>query len=103
MKATLIVAREDALKNRAGSVNSPRERCLATWVVARLAIAVLVASTAVPVVGAVTKAAKLFRDHMILQRDMTVPVWGTADAASKVSTPSLTIIHGRSSQRLHRR
>ena len=85
MKATLIVAREDALKNRAGSVNSPRERCLATWVVARLAVSVLVASTAVPVVGAETKAAKLFRDHMILQRDMTVPVWGTADAASKVT------------------
>ncbi len=85
MKATRIVAKEDALKNQAGSMTSQRERGLATWVVARLAIAVLVASTAVPVVGAETKAAKLFRDHMILQRDMTVPVWGTADAASKVT------------------
>lgn len=28
---------------------------------------------------------RIFRDHMVLQRDMAVPVWGTADAGAEVT------------------
>lgn len=31
------------------------------------------------------KLASIFSDHMVLQRDMPVPVWGTADAGEKVT------------------
>ncbi len=30
------------------------------------------------------KVAPVFGDHMVLQRDMKVPIWGTADKGEKV-------------------
>lgn len=35
--------------------------------------------------SAVPKAAPVFSDHMVLQRDMPVPVWGTADPGEEVA------------------
>ena len=31
------------------------------------------------------KPSSLFCDHMVLQRDIAIPVWGTADAGEKVT------------------
>ena len=33
---------------------------------------------------AALEPASLFTDHMVLQRDMAVPVWGTSDAGAEV-------------------
>lgn len=38
-----------------------------------------------PGIAASPQPASLFSDHMVLQRDAEVPVWGTADAGSEVS------------------
>ena len=38
-----------------------------------------------PGIAAPPQPASLFSDHMVLQRDAEVPVWGTADAGSEVS------------------
>src|SRR3712207_5457995 len=35
--------------------------------------------------SAAVKLAPIFGDHMVLQRDMPVAVWGTADAGEKVT------------------
>ena len=35
--------------------------------------------------------AVVFSDHMVLQREMAVPVWGTADAGEKVTVTFCTI------------
>ena len=31
------------------------------------------------------KVDRMFSDHMVLQRDLPVPIWGTADAGEKVT------------------
>ncbi|MBM4093493.1 MAG: sialate O-acetylesterase, partial [Planctomycetes bacterium] len=36
-------------------------------------------------VGADVKVPALFGDHMVVQRDMPVPVWGWADPGEKVT------------------
>lgn len=43
----------------------------------------LVAGLASPAAGA-AKVASVFTDHMVMQRDQAVPVWGTAEAGEKV-------------------
>lgn len=46
-----------------------------------LCCAVLPCATAL----ADVKPATLFSDHMVLQRGMSVPIWGTADPGEKVT------------------
>jgi sialate O-acetylesterase len=48
-----------------------------------VALASLLCSTSL--VRADVKVPKIFGDHMVLQRGMKVPVWGTADAGEKVT------------------
>lgn len=38
-----------------------------------------------PVTSAQLSVAKVFSDHMVLQRGIDIPVWGTADAASRIT------------------
>ncbi|MDF7825444.1 sialate O-acetylesterase [Pontiellaceae bacterium B12227] len=46
---------------------------------------ILAAMAFVPIpTSAALKVGSLFAEHMVLQRDMPVPVWGTADAGSKI-------------------
>jgi len=52
----------------------------------KLALSICLSLTfAATAFAAPPQPASLFSDHMVLQRDANVPVWGTADAGSKVS------------------
>jgi len=47
-------------------------------------VAVLILTHGVAVASAAVKLAGVFGDHMVLQREMKTPVWGTAEPAEKV-------------------
>jgi len=47
-----------------------------------LAVAVFLANSSATVAAVAVN--KMFTDHMVLQRDMEVPVWGTAEAGEKI-------------------
>jgi sialate O-acetylesterase len=47
-------------------------------------LAAAVAVSCIPPAWADVRLASVFSDHMVLQRDMPVPVWGTADAGEEV-------------------
>jgi sialate O-acetylesterase len=49
------------------------------------ALAAVLLCTLVSVAGADVRVPKIFGSHMVLQRDMAIPVWGWADAGEKVS------------------
>jgi sialate O-acetylesterase len=52
----------------------------------RALLAAFVAAVCIPALaGAAVKPANLFSDHMVLQQDMPVPVWGWADPGEKVT------------------
>ncbi|MEI8063723.1 MAG: sialate O-acetylesterase, partial [Verrucomicrobiota bacterium] len=46
-----------------------------------VAVTVGIASEA----GAAVKLPSVFSDHMVLQRDMAVPIWGTAAPGEKIT------------------
>ena len=46
---------------------------------------VLIAMGCVSSVQAAVKLPAIFSDHMVLQRDMACPVWGTADPGEKIT------------------
>ena len=48
------------------------------------AAVLIVITTATSVVQADVKVPRVFSDHMVLQRDMAAPVWGTAEAGEEV-------------------
>lgn len=50
-----------------------------------LLVCSLVLLTVASLAEAAAKVDRMFSDHMVLQRDMPVPVWGTADAGEKVA------------------
>jgi sialate O-acetylesterase len=57
-----------------------------------LALSVIGSSVGMEAVEAALSPAPVFGDHMVLQRDKRVPVWGTADAGAHI-----TVTFGRSS------
>ena len=48
-------------------------------------VSLLVASTSVPRAQADVKLPKVIGDHMVLQRDRPLPIWGWADAGEHVT------------------
>jgi sialate O-acetylesterase len=44
-----------------------------------------VAHAAEPATPVALKLAPIFTDHMVLQREMTVPIWGTAKPGEKIT------------------
>lgn len=51
----------------------------------RLILALLLVLPAARPEGAEIKLAKIFGDHMVLRRDIDVPIWGTAAPGQKVT------------------
>jgi sialate O-acetylesterase len=58
-----------------------KTKSISTKVLVRFGIALFAASHALL---AEVKLASPFTDHMVLQRELPVPIWGTADAGAKV-------------------
>ena len=60
--------------------------CVAPWSLAETAVVDAPASLAAPAVVKQSSLAlaSMFSDHMVLQRDMRVPIWGTAASGAKI-------------------